>query len=238
MAPKSDWKKNPLREVLKQDILDDIIPKGMEAIDAMHVRPEYVAMGLKVFTPRLAGMRKTLKNELQKAERWGKQNVVRCQLKDDIVNELIPFDMPAETAWRCRAIYENMDKDLFISRLKGMRDIVKAAKEKTERDDMALVHDRQYFPKQKFDLKGSPNWSEHPASFLLDVDLDDGVHLFESFTSKSLWELREEYQDFDLEVFRGHIYQNLHTRKWRAQWVDGQKEYALVPQPNYGNNDV
>lgn len=127
MAPKLDWKKNPLHEALKQYILDNEIPKRMEAIDAMHIRPEYIAMGLKAFTPCLTGMRKLLKNQLKKAERWSKKNAVHCQLKDNIVSGKISFDMPAEIAWKCRAIYKNMDEDLFKLRLKGMREIIKAA---------------------------------------------------------------------------------------------------------------
>lgn len=54
--------------------------------------------------------------------------------------------------------------------------------------------------------------------------------------ANGIYFLQEEYQDFDLDVFRGHIYQMLHTHKWKAQWVDGKKEYAIVPEPTYGNN--
>lgn len=212
--------------MLKQDVLEDIIPDGMEAIDAMHMRQEYREMGIKVFTPRLAGMRKSIKNQVNKAERWGKKNLVRRQLKAHIANGTIPSDMSQEDAWKCCAIYEAIDKDLFFSRLKSMREIVKEAKERAKRDADALVHDRGIHPKQKYDLRGNFNWSEHPARFLLDVDLEDDET--KEMMPLQLYFSREEYQDFDLDVFRGHIYQILHTRKWREQWVNGKKEYALV----------
>lgn len=118
-------------------------------------------------------MRKSVKNQINRAERWGKKNLVRCQLKDDIVSGRIPNNMPAEQAWECRAVYKAIDKDLFILRLKGMREIMANAKARANRDTDALLHDQGIHPKQKYDLQGNSNWAEHPARFLLEVNLDD-----------------------------------------------------------------
>lgn len=48
---KSTWQKDPLRKLLKKDVLENVISEGMEAIDAMRVCDEYIAMGIRVFMP-------------------------------------------------------------------------------------------------------------------------------------------------------------------------------------------
>ena len=78
--------------------------------------------------------------------------------------------------------------------------------------------------------RGEPEWVDHEARELLAIDMDNNLH--KRMAPRELYMRRLQYQEFSLETFRGHIYQEEHTRKWKAQWVDGRKEYALVNPPS------
>ena len=223
-----------MKERLRLDIVEGLIQPSWKPEKAKMLRIEYQEMkGL--FASRLAAMRKAVQDGTAKPppepkeRRWDDNNPVREQLKKDIISEAIPDTMDEETAWKTRTIYKNMLFARWKSRLEGMREIVKKKRHQAAEDAMDLMSDRLVYPKMDFDLMGKPQWEESEAQICLEFDLDEGLH--EQMKPEELWNMREQYQVFALDVFRGHMYQELHTRKWRAQWVDGKKEYALVPEP-------
>lgn len=231
-AQQVKWKSNPLRDILRDDIVEGRIPETMKPGEAQKTRPEYIEMG-KRFSSRLNGMRKSItKNpKPKKEEPWGNRNPVRGQMKRDVSNGTISEKMSYEDAIAVRAIYGEMTMELFKSRLKGMRDIVKKGKERALKDSLALTEDRRLHPRATSNFRGEPEWVGHEAKLLLEIDIDNGDHKRKS--PEELYYSRAQYQDFELSTFRGHIYQEIHTRKWREQWVDGRKEYAIVPASNY-----
>ena len=221
-----------MREVLKKDVQSGLIQPHWNTKLAIQLRPEYQAMGSK-FGARLAGMRKSVTTELENAKKrllvWDDNNPIREQLKQDIIQDVIANDMEDEAAWRTRDEYQTMSLDKWKDRLKGMRKIVRAKLDAATDDAMALLADREEYPQTDINLMGKKEWRESEAEICLEFDIDNGLD--KSMTPEALWNLREQYQEFELHVFRGHIYQAQHTQKWRNQWVDGKKEYALVPEP-------
>lgn len=236
MATKSQkWTDDPLREQLKQDILDGFIPAGMTASKAQSKRTEYEKMG-KLFAGRLTGMRKIIaKNGGQekkpKGQRWDKKNLVRQQLKTDLAVGFIPGGTDAESAWKMRAVYEAIEPvELWKSRYNSMVKMVMEGQVKALEDANDLYMDRLLHPREQYNARGEPEWVEHEAKDLLSIDMDEGLH--KQMTKQELYNSRMQYQDFTLETFRGHVYQEEQTRKWREQWTDGRKEYALVQPTN------
>lgn len=124
-----------------------------------------------------------------------------------------------------------MPLELFKSRLTGMRKIVSEGKERALQDLRDFEHDRLIHPFPLVNARGEPQWEGSEAQLLLEFGIDEGLH--EEMSPMDLYYSRLQYQDFALETFRGHIHQEVQTRKWRAQWVDGKKEYALVDEPPY-----
>jgi hypothetical protein len=61
---------------------------------------------------------------------------------------------------------------------------------------------------------GAPCWEGSSAQTLLNADIDDGTHT--RMKQQVLRGTREEYEAFDLTVFRKHIRQEVQTRKF---WV-------------------
>lgn len=233
-STKYDWTTDPLRKLLKQDIVDGTITPEMKPATAALVRAEWGAMHKeKKFTARLRGMRSILENEAtkqSKKQKWTEKNPVRRQMKWDVADEIISSDMMPEEAFRLRAIYqEEMNLDKFASRLESMREIVKKGKEKAQEDADALEADRLRHPRPTHNHRGEPEWNESDAKECLESDMDAGLH--RTLSPEDLWKSRAQYQDFRLETFRGHIHQEEQTRKWRDQWVDGKKQYALVERP-------
>ena len=231
---KGDWQKDPLREVLRQDILDGRIKAEMSTDEAAQVREEWKQMHKeKKFTARLAGMQKTL-SKPPKPPAWNKKNPVWRLMWKDCVDDILPDGMtPKELkhAWEeGRNEYQAMKYSLFKSRFNSMHEQVMEAKDRAATDAFDLFLNQQKRPLPTHNHRGEPEWVDHEAKLLLEIDMDLGEHL--KMTKQELWLSRLQYQDFLLSTFRGHVYQEEHTRKWAAQWTDKKKEYALVDDPN------
>lgn len=235
------WQNDPLRKILKEDCISGFIPPDMKPAEAQSKRPEYKNMG-KLFASRLRGMRTSITNtasdQKDKGTRWVEKNPVRQQMRQDIVTGCIPDSMDVATAWKLRDEYEEMDVATFKSRLEGMRKIVGEAKAKASADAHDLAQDRVLRPRPEFNARGEVQWVVSEAKTLLEMDFEDGK--FDEMTPKELWQSRPTVYPRDcpiLKVFRGHMHQIIKTAKWRKQWVDGKKEYALVPPPSYGDDN-
>ena len=225
------WIKDPLRDILKKDIKEGRITPSMKPAEAAKVRPEWEEMG-KAFASRLAGMRNIVATEKPpKSPRWDKKNPARHQMKWDVADGIITEDMADEDAQRVRKLYEYMDPAKFKSRLQGMRKAVLEARKRASEDEAALLKDRLLFPRPTHNHRGEPQWADHEASTLLEIDVSNNAH--EGKQPIEVWDSRVQYKQFTLETFRGHLYQEIHTQKWRLQWVDGKKHYAIVPEPHW-----
>ena len=229
------WKNDPVREQLRQDILTGLITAGMSPAVAQAKRTEYEKMG-KLFASRLVGMRKIVaKNGGQekqpKGQKWDNKNLVREQLKTDLATGFIPNGTTAEVAWTSRAVYKAIEPiALWKSRYNSMAKMVIEGQARALEDTNDLYMDRMLHPREVVNARGEPEWALHEASDLLGIDMDEGLH--KTMTKIELYNHRMQYQDFSLDTFRGHVYQEEQTRKWRVQWTNGRKEYALVQPTN------
>ena len=113
----------------------------------------------------------------------------------------------------------------FPNRLRSARAHVLEKTRRAEADNEALIEDRRLFP--------GPvgHWHGSEAQSLLKVDIDKGKHLV--LKPNELYTSREEYQQFSLQCFRGHIYQEINSRKYKGQYNRGK---AHITGSNVGNN--
>ena len=229
MATTVKWKKDPLREVLKKDIMEGRITPEMKPADAAKINDSYSKMGPKLFASRLKGMHKVVANYKPPKEKWNKKNPARIQMQVDILKGRITPDMGFKIAQESRAIFGSMKEELFKSRLTSMRAAINKRKEQAAQELALLKEDIAKHPRSTTNLRGEPEWHLHKAKELLKTDMDANLH--KTMKKKQLYESREEYKEFALDIFRGHIYQEDQSRKWREQWVEGRKEYTVVPSP-------
>ena len=121
--------------------------------------------------------------------------------------------------------------DTFRTRLRTLKLHVAGGKTRAEKDAKAFELFRKYHPRAATDRRGDPFWDGSEAQQLLNLDIDNNKH--KEMTPLQLYQSREEYRQWKLEVFRGHIHQEkdtrkyLHTLKLRAQEKAGERIAAF-----------
>ena len=113
----------------------------------------------------------------------------------------------------------------FTGRLRGVLKDHLAKENRKVIDQIAFDNFRVRHPRQKVDHQGHILWHGSDAERLLKEDMKKGVHekmIVDTKTGKErqsrpkdFWLSREEFQCFNLTVFRDHMYQE--RRKWKNE---------------------
>jgi len=137
----------------------------------------------------------------------------------DLLSGAIPIDsesMKPSDAYLQRPEYVESDPEyrLFSSRLRALRKQLTERHDLAAADSAALAHDRQIHPKKTHNYRGEPRWEGSEAERLLREDMDEGKH--ETMKPMKLYQSRPEYKQhcFTVDVFRGHIHQEVRHRKF------------------------
>lgn len=145
-------------------------------------------------------------------------SVSRRLLLQDLRKGDIPLDptemSPPEVYFQ-RPEFADFEYTRFRARLNDLRKKVTAEKNRSTFDSVALARDRLNFPKKATNHRGEPRWEGSEAERLLKKDIEDGKH--KNLKPKALYESQNEYMKYSLAAFRGHIYQEVQTRKFIAQ---------------------
>jgi len=80
-------------------------------------------------------------------------------------------------------------------------------------------------PRNKLTSRGQPFWDTHQANDLLAKDVKSGKA--STMTPLILHSTRPEYQEFHLEVFRKHIYQEIQKQEGQQYWLPKRNLIAL-----------
>jgi hypothetical protein len=170
-----------------------------------------------------------------------REHPLRAFLEAELANYNIPVDvdeMGPKEVWQtyCNRedtahLFEGMVFGAaFKRRLASLRATMGASLNRAAMDQMAFDTHRRNFPYQTFDDAGKRNWYGSAAEELLEEDLADG--LYPTMKPAQLYALRPEYQEFSLDVFRGHIHQSIgtakyyHTLKFRDEAKKAAKQKA------------
>lgn len=101
----------------------------------------------------------------------------------------------------------------FKRRRNDLRKQVKKGRSRSEEDLIAYQWFIKNNPKSTMAANGDyPEWEGHRAQELLKRDMAAGKH--KTMSPKDLRLEEPEYQEFPLDVFRSHIYQEFRTEKW------------------------
>lgn len=140
----------------------------------------------------------------------------------DVIDEVVgPLDGELENVedlynnlWRDKKEFKDFpfDKKTYERRIKSLQKIVRDDQNCAMRDEVLLSQDRVIHPKSTHNARGVPRW-EGLVVDSLRLDMDAGLHNF--LGPKELWLTRQEYQQYPLDVFRKHIYQEKRRRKKR-----------------------
>lgn len=149
--------------------------------------------------------------------------------------------MTAEQAWEKHYKHLPAFKEVklaqFKARLADHRSQVKSGKKRSiEIEKMWREDLKRYPPKTKRD-DGKPVWNNHPAKDLLKTDVEEGKQ--KQTKPKDLRQSKDEYKDFLLKEFRGHIYQANRRRRFCNFLNDKREEKKIIHRckPPVGLND-
>jgi hypothetical protein len=133
--------------------------------------------------------------------------------------------MSAEEIWNTYPIFQEHDLEDFK---KYDKDVVKlAAKHRKQIDEEVeeWQYQRRMVPRKTVTSRGKKFWSSHPANTRLIEDTKSGKA--SSMKPKELWKSHEDYQDFDLDDFRKHVYQEKYRQIAGPYWQKKRNRAAL-----------
>jgi hypothetical protein len=137
-------------------------------------------------------------------------------LANDIISGTVPDTMHWGEVFGKRPEYQATARRLFANRLKSLREQINRAKGIAANEETALAHDRSLFPVPTHNYRGEPRWEGSEAERLLKEDVGNGLH--KTMEPRQLYQTRPQYHNnYPLEVFRGHIYQEVRFVKF-CKW--------------------
>jgi hypothetical protein len=156
---------------------------------------------------------------------WGKSDG-KALLMKDLRNGSIPLDNTLLSAHEIAATRpefgDSCDPDnmrLFKARLERARKSVSGSRNRAALDKVMVEHDIMLFQQKRAALcHNVPMWHGSKAEVSLKVDIDNHMHT--KMKPPELYKTRPEYGEFSFKVFRGHISQEVKTRKFRKQYAD------------------
>jgi hypothetical protein len=104
--------------------------------------------------------------------------------------------------------FEKVCFEQFEARLKAHRELVAKKIQQSIVEESAFQHNLLIHPRNEtHDRRGKLIFDRHPAKLLLRQDIKDGA--YPRLSPMELWHSREEYQCFELGVFRQRVYQEI-----------------------------
>ena len=144
--------------------------------------------------------------------------------------------MSSEGIYKHHSIFQQYDLKDFKKWDKEMVKLTNKHREKLEEDVELFRQHRQVHPMKKISSRGKLIWNTHPAKLQLIEDTRKGKSA--NVKPKELWGTSELYQNFTLEDFRKHIYQEKYRQLAGPYWQKkrnkaAQKQYEMEVERLY-----
>lgn len=162
------------------------------------------------------------KDEKDDALAWNQHHPARKLLYDAIVAGDVPLDAAAMGPAEVHCKYSNTPEfqlkgmdygEAFTRRLRGLRNIIRGDKSRSNEDMDALMKAMKNHPVPALTHKGRPQWNGSIAQALLQLDMSLGKH--NTHTPAQLWESNEQCkQALSPNSFRWKLRQMTRTQKY------------------------
>jgi len=133
-------------------------------------------------------------------------------------------NMSAEEVWESHPQFQLYELEKFRNYNKNMKKLTSKRRNMICEEEASYHRDMLKLPKETQTTRGYPFWNDHLASELLSKDEMTGVA--KELKPIKLWQLRKEYQDFPLVVFRKHIYQERNKQLAAPFWQHRRNKNA------------
>jgi hypothetical protein len=232
---KDSWRTSEAKEQLKLDITAEVVTDDSDPQEVYDSRPElYHEFAFKNFKTNLKSLLKKVANQSTTPSRKKKVSWRKSEAKDqlelDIIAEVVTDDSDPQEVYDSRPeLYYEFAFNNFNTNLKSLLKKVANQRSRAAFDAAAVDHDRSAHPFPARNGHGRLQWYDSEAKRLLWKDIDDGVYI-PSGPNKTkpikLWTSRPEYQLFELETFRNHIYQEIKSKKSRCYFKDKSRTWT------------
>jgi hypothetical protein len=162
---------------------------------------------------------------------------------DDLRSGKLPLTEEELPTWEAWESYQGMPEfghvvySQFEARLKDHRKQVSRSLGSATLQQQAYEHDRQLHPPQTHNQHGKRNFNMSSAKPLLVEDVQNELH--ESMTVEELWLSREEYQEWEIGVFRRRLSQQIRASKflYYLEYKRAKKALKRGKKSQYSEND-
>jgi hypothetical protein len=137
-------------------------------------------------------------------------------LEQDILEGNVTERSDPELFYMMHVDYSNYEKRKFKQHLKHSLQTLTKHSQNALFANNAVANAQMNHPRGAVTERGYPFWDTSPACILLHQDICNG--LTDQMKPSELWNTRNEYKEFPLDVFRQHIYQEKNRIKASSYW--------------------
>ena len=218
VRPKN-WKKDKLEEWLT----NNPIPES-ESDDLSFLKEELSALEEKIRNKNEFPSHEDLLPET-KRNKW-RYSKAKEILRAAIISGEVTSNMNAKDVYEMNEEYKKWPYKNFPSNLKSLRDTVESLYSRMQSDCVAYGHDLTLLKKLRAGNPPIATWHRSDAKYILKQDINNGKH--KEMKPMELYNMRKEYQAFDLKTFRNHIYQEVDSRAKRDHRFAKKKKREAV----------
>jgi hypothetical protein len=151
------------------------------------------------------------------------KEVLQALLQSDLDGSIHAMD--ADDVYKLSPLFAPYKIGNFKTNLENLKSSIAGNAEAVRSDHQALRHDQHKLSSTFSTLtsRGYPRWETSAAKNMLARDIKEKKHQVANATPNDLWKSRPEYQQFPLEVFRQHIYQEEYSQSGRSYWMHKKK---------------
>jgi hypothetical protein len=122
--------------------------------------------------------------------------------------------------------FQKYPKANFRTNLKNLIAALQKKEEWAAYDNRALISDTIRFPRPQVTSRGHAFWDTSKAAELLKKDINEKVN--ETMSMHGFHESNEAYLEFDYNVFRKHVHQEMNSRLKKSFWLKKDSKKSTI----------
>jgi hypothetical protein len=214
------WKSSKAKQMLQYDILDGKT-KGKSAAEVYEMHVEFKTIPYKNFKTNFKRLQDKIEAKGLPKKKW-RNSKEKEMLRKDILDGKTE-GKPVADVYAMHVEFKAFSFNNFKSNYSRLSDAIDRQLELANDDTAAFYNDTIAWKNRPPPSQlRKPFWDTHAAKKLLKKDIDAEKH--KKMKPKELQSTRAEYMEFDLEVFRKHIHQELRDRA-NAGWWNRKKRH-------------
>lgn len=145
-----------------------------------------------------------------------KWEIAKPILRKDYLEGLVTTEMKRAEVHRMRPEYKAVPIDNFGTNWNKMKLSFLEFRVRARRDEQAFANDRQKHP------KNSDRWDGSEAQKLMKCDIQQGLN--NGKKPKEFWLSRDQFQEWDFNKFKSHVWQEQRSKYMSNYWLVKKKK--------------